>query len=156
MMWFGFTLAATVLSTAGQLLVKGSSGSPLLLACILGMTTGTLGLIGTLMNAKEARTIAPRSAGAVVLAGAIFFAANVLWLHAIQRTPNLSLVRGIMAGGEIVIIAILAYLVYRQKLTQKQVVGIALIVVGIALSMPSRSSTSAPSTLNTAVTAAPT
>jgi len=70
--------------------------------------------------------------------------------------PNLSLVRGIMAGGEIVIIAILAYLVYRQKLTQKQVVGIALIVVGIALSMPSRSSTSAPSTLNTAVTAAPT
>lgn len=149
MLWIGFTLAATVLATAGQLVIKGATGSPLLLACILGMTTGSFGLLGLVTNVEKARALPPRSIAAVVIAGTIFFVANILWLHAIQRTPNLALVRGIMAGTEIVILAVLAYLVYRQKLTKKQFAGIALIAAGIALSTQ-------PAGTGTAVAAGPT
>ena len=130
-MWVYLALSATLLSVTGQLLIKKAVGTPLHIACSIAVTTGLIGLIGLAYLQKTApgrHRIEP----CVVIAGTAFFAANVLWIYALQRSSNMSLVRAAMAGLEIALLAVLAFYLYNQTLTKKQLGGIALVMAGIA------------------------
>jgi len=125
-----FAIGATLLSVTGQLLVKKASGTPFQIACGIAISAGLLGLIGLLAGA--ANTGAFHFEPLVISAGAIFFVANLLWIYAMQKSSNISLVRAVMAGLEIALLAVLAFYIYKQTLTKKQIIGIFLVTAGIA------------------------
>ena len=133
------TLSATLFFVLGQVLIKKSTTSSLHTAYLFSISIGLLGLIGLILsstifkpssltlNFKPSSTIAP------ILAGALFFFGNLLWIQAIHLAPNISHVRIVMAGLETALLAMIAYYVFHQSVTQTQLVGMALIGCGIAL-----------------------
>ena len=132
------TLSATLFFVLGQVLIKKSTTSSLHTAYLFSISIGLFGLIGlilsstifkpTALNFKSSSTIL-----APILAGALFFFGNLLWIQAIHLAPNISHVRIVMAGLETVLLAIIAYYVFHQSVTRTQLVGMALIGCGIAL-----------------------
>ena len=131
------TLSATLFFVLGQVLIKKSTTSSLHTVYLFSISIGLFGLIGLILfstifkpaslNFKSGSTAAP------ILAGALFFFGNLLWIQAIHLAPNISHVRILMAGLETVLLAIIAYYVFHQSVTQTQLVGMALIGCGIAL-----------------------
>ena len=134
------TLSATLFFVLGQVLIKKSTTSSLHTAYLFSISIGLFGLIGLILsstifkpaslNLKFSSTFA---LFAPILAGALFFFGNLLWIQAIHLAPNISHVRIVMAGLETVLLAIIAYYVFHQSVTQTQLVGMALIGCGIAL-----------------------
>jgi len=134
------TLSATIFFVLGQVLIKKSTTSSLHTAYLFSISIGLFGLIGlilsstifkpTALNFKSSSTL---TLFAPILAGALFFFGNLLWIQAIHLAPNISHVRILMAGLETVLLAIIAYYVFHQSVTQTQLVGMALIGCGIAL-----------------------
>ena len=131
------TLSATLFFVLGQVLIKKSTTSSLHTAYLFSISIGLFGLIGLILSStifkptalsfKSSSTVAP------ILAGALFFFGNLLWIQAIHLAPNISHVRIVMAGLETVLLAMIAYYVFHQSVTQTQLVGMALIGCGIAL-----------------------
>ena len=57
----------------------------------------------------------------------------MFWIRSIQKSPNLSNVRILMAGGETISLLITGFLFFKQKITLKQVLGTIIILFGIRL-----------------------
>ena len=132
-MWFLYAIAASVFSVAGQLLIKKASGSPFQIACGIAISAGLFGLIGLIASLRDPIDKQWNVEVCVGLTGALFFMANIAWITAIQKSNNISLVRCVIGGIEFALLTALAYLLFKQSLSKKQVGGILLVVVGIAL-----------------------
>ena len=132
------TLSATLFFVLGQLLIKKSTTSSLHTAYLFSISIGLFGLIGLILSSTifKPTSLNFKSSSSIltpILAGALFFFGNLLWIQAIHLAPNISHVRIVMAGLETVLLAIIAYYVFHQSVTQTQLVGMALIGCGIAL-----------------------
>jgi drug/metabolite transporter (DMT)-like permease len=130
-MWIPFAVASTVLNVAGQLLIKKSGGTPMQITCGIAVSAGVLGLLGLLFmhNSSDLHINIDICS---ILTGICFFSANLFWIYAIQRSTNISLVRAIMGAVEITLLAVLAYFIYHQTLTIKQIIGLVLVMIGVA------------------------
>ena len=139
---FPLTLSATLFFVLGQVLIKKSTTSSLHTAYLFSISIGLFGLIGLILSStifKPTALNSKSSSGstltllAPILAGALFFFGNLLWIQAIHLAPNISHVRIVMAGLETALLALVAYYLFHQSVTQTQLVGMALIVCGIVL-----------------------
>lgn len=68
-----------------------------------------------------------------LLAGLTLFALNVLFYAAALSRLNLSVAYPVMMGGSLLIVVTVSFLLLREPVTATQVIGLALLVLGMTL-----------------------
>lgn len=139
-MWIYFLLLSILFFVGGQVMLRYDKGTSVLLSssCFF-MVSGLLGLLLFLyyntVHTANATTAVWKYSKLGLLAGVCFFFGNLLWIYCIQNAPSLSLVRVIMAACETILLVIVGYLLFKEQLLVVNVVGFAVVLVGIYLAL---------------------
>lgn len=130
--WIYYTLISTIFFVIGQVCLKFDDNDAILISCYFNISMGLLGLLTLLYlnnyNLKK-RSIAYYG----IIAGIFFFLGNIYWINSIKSSPDLSLIRGIMAGSETLLLLIIGYLIFKQQISINNILGFFLIFSGIFL-----------------------
>jgi len=131
-MWKTYVSISVFFFVLGQIFLKyDSKVNPIICLCFFTIMMGILGGIYLITHKQELnKNKIPYYS---LLAGLVFFFGNMFWIKSIQKSPNLSNVRILMAGGETLLLLISGYLFFNQKITLKQLVGTIIILFGIKL-----------------------
>ncbi len=107
----------------------------LLLALTLNAGANVLLKIGAArLGGLDAPGLIARAAtDGYLLAGVLLFALNVVFYIAALARLNLSLAYPIMVAGGLIIVVSASVLILRETLTVAQMIGLALLVIGIGL-----------------------
>jgi len=132
MTWKSYVLISILFFVTGQIFLKYDSNvNPIISLCFFTIMMGLLGIIYLITHKKE--LINKKIPYYSLLAGLVFFFGNMYWIKSIQKSPSLSNVRILMAGGETIFLLISGLLFFQQKITLKQLAGIIIILFGIKL-----------------------
>ena len=132
MNWKNYVLISVLFFVTGQVFLKYDSNvNPIISLCFFTIMMGILGLIYLTKHSEELKK--EKIPYFSLIAGLVFFFGNMFWIKSIQKSPSLSNVRIIMAGGETILLLITGFLFFKQKITLKQLAGIIIILFGIKL-----------------------
>ena len=132
MTWKRYVLISILFFVTGQIFLKYDSNvNPIISLCFFTIMMGLLGIIYLITHKKE--LVNKKIPYYSLLAGLVFFFGNMYWIKSIQKSPSLSNVRILMAGGETIFLLISGLLFFQQKITLKQLAGIIIILFGIKL-----------------------
>ena len=132
MNWKIYVLVSVLFFVTGQVFLKYDSNvNPIISLCFFTIMMGLLGLVYLIRHSNEIdKEKIPYFS---LIAGFVFFFGNMFWIRSIQKSPSLSNVRILMAGGETISLLLTGLLFFKQKITLKQVIGTIIILFGIRL-----------------------
>lgn len=131
--WIIYIWIAIVFFVMGQLCLKSDKRDALSTCCHFSIAMGLVGLLTLGYMCVKERKRQPFSVSKyAVMAGALFFFGNLLWIMSIKSAPSLSLIRVVMAGGETALLLLAGYLLFRERILDLyNAIGIALILGGV-------------------------
>jgi drug/metabolite transporter (DMT)-like permease len=130
--WIYSIFIATIFFIAGQLCLRKSfelSNTVLHTFILFTMTIGIMSFPFLFKDGlqKKQNYIFP------ILAGIFFYAGNYFWINTINTKQSLGLIRIAMAGFETMLLFIVSYLFFADKITLLQFIGSLFILTGIAI-----------------------
>lgn len=132
--WVYATMLASIFYILGNIFLKMASIHPVLLGYWFAIGMGTLGLIGLLGTVYIHNGIghlASRDIVYAVVSGSLFFFGNLLWIYALERTPNIAYVYVLMASLISVALMMFGVYMFHQHIYKINIIGITFILIGV-------------------------
>lgn len=133
-MWLLLLTIGILFFVSGQIILKLNTDNIILTSSCFFISSGILGLCLLLFyNKKHFPKIQFSKLG--LLAGILFFVGNFLWINSIKQAPSLSMVRIYMAGIETILLVLLGFIIFQEKIKPVNIIGFCIVIIGLILSL---------------------